>query len=549
MLFSEALQRALKHGILHQDQVDTYDPSLMFSIPRLAIIAGLIIYDEGPLNLNSSSDHLSEMFRPFRKLLIKMRDYLKTLNKQELYQLEMLLCTNEEINLTNQEQPQKQQYDDFKSKLNEKVKDERVHKMNVNKSEWVNEDTDVADDEADDEAENNQENLANGDCPTGFLVSNTSLGNLLQTNGTTLTYNIIPRTEGEENETAENDTDMAAQRDSGIGTGDTGSLDRTPEDENAKILTGNYDENWENLRKSVEPSTSATQQRPASESNHTRSCKERTYKKRSRKHGYHYNHRHHHAGNESSSASPCSSNSASSSPASTGSCDSKDLTKKTKFRSTENLLHRLFVCIAGVADQLQTNFASDLRQILRAVFLINCSQDEEEEENEPETVGKKNSIDAQDLFEFRPGEENVIRNEGSNQNSIGSQQSICSAEEVNPESDDAVFEEDDEETNDDNDMNTIMRAGNRCNGRSVSLSDDATASPSLPIENSSRRTVSTSVSTSYPQQSPPKWLPDSHVAKCMSCDAVFTAFKRRHHCRNCGKFSTKKNCSKLISNI
>ncbi|GBO99030.1 Lateral signaling target protein 2 homolog [Eumeta japonica] len=49
-----------------------------------------------------------------------------------------------------------------------------------------------------------------------------------------------------------------------------------------------------------------------------------------------------------------------------------------KNKNTENLLHRLFVCIAGVADQLQTNFAFDLRQILRSVFLMNMSIAEEE---------------------------------------------------------------------------------------------------------------------------------------------------------------------------
>lgn len=43
------------------------------------------------------------------------------------------------------------------------------------------------------------------------------------------------------------------------------------------------------------------------------------------------------------------------------------------FRSSEDLLQRLFVCISGVADQLQTNFAGDLRNILKAVFLINAS--------------------------------------------------------------------------------------------------------------------------------------------------------------------------------
>lgn len=52
-------------------------------------------------------------------------------------------------------------------------------------------------------------------------------------------------------------------------------------------------------------------------------------------------------------------------------------------------MHRLFVCIAGVADQLQTNFASDLRNILKCVFLMNSSQAtdddtkvEEEDEND-----------------------------------------------------------------------------------------------------------------------------------------------------------------------
>lgn len=44
-----------------------------------------------------------------------------------------------------------------------------------------------------------------------------------------------------------------------------------------------------------------------------------------------------------------------------------------RFKSSEDLIHRLFVCISGVADQLQTNFASDLRAILKAVFLINAS--------------------------------------------------------------------------------------------------------------------------------------------------------------------------------
>lgn len=41
---------------------------------------------------------------------------------------------------------------------------------------------------------------------------------------------------------------------------------------------------------------------------------------------------------------------------------------RSRFKSSSDLIHRLFVCISGVADQLQTNYASDLRHILKAVF-------------------------------------------------------------------------------------------------------------------------------------------------------------------------------------
>ena len=42
----------------------------------------------------------------------------------------------------------------------------------------------------------------------------------------------------------------------------------------------------------------------------------------------------------------------------------------------------VYPLIVGVADQLQSNFATDLRAILKVVFQINASQDEEEEYEE-----------------------------------------------------------------------------------------------------------------------------------------------------------------------
>ena len=70
-------------------------------------------------------------------------------------------------------------------------------------------------------------------------------------------------------------------------------------------------------------------------------------------------------------------------------------------RSSEDLIHRLFVCIAGVADQLQTNFAADLRNILKAVFLLNQTS-----EDEPET----DEIKEETTIEYQPTEDQVIQN-------------------------------------------------------------------------------------------------------------------------------------------
>lgn len=41
--------------------------------------------------------------------------------------------------------------------------------------------------------------------------------------------------------------------------------------------------------------------------------------------------------------------------------------------------------------------------------------------------------------------------------------------------------------------------------------------------------LSTSIET------PPTWIPDNEAPVCMSCKAMFTVVRRRHHCRNCGK--------------
>ncbi|KAJ7990757.1 hypothetical protein DPEC_G00290220 [Dallia pectoralis] len=96
VLFCETVERALKLGFLSQDMIDDYEPALMFTIPRLAIVCGLVVYCDGPLNLDRKPEDMSELFRPFRTLLKKIRDLLQTLSEEELLTLERNLCISQD---------------------------------------------------------------------------------------------------------------------------------------------------------------------------------------------------------------------------------------------------------------------------------------------------------------------------------------------------------------------------------------------------------------------------------------------------------------------
>lgn len=275
-------------------------------------------------------------------------------------------------------------------------------------------------------------------------------------------------------------------------------------------------------------------------------------------------------------------------------------------------MHRLFVCIAGVADQLQTNFASDLRQILRSVFLINMSSAQEEVIDIPEKTKES------ELFEFRASENDVI------QESAGSNQSIYSAEEVNPELDNvfnagtatarhsagaqmqrnntidlanvndhssngsssssssgssngttttnaarnhvarsrSLGDQDEAATSSAHQeqqrqqqmQQQMQRQRNNSYGSNSPSSESSTSSSSehnspVSTRNGTRRrlqsneqptstqtttTTATGAAAASATMSPPAWIPDGKAPRCMSCKTAFTAFRRRHHCRNCG---------------
>ncbi|NXC59610.1 LST2 protein, partial [Aleadryas rufinucha] len=112
VLFCETVERALKLGYLTQDMIDDYEPALMFTIPRLAIVCGLVVYSEGPLNLDHKPEDMSELFRPFHTLLrkirqvIKDRDLLQTLTEDELHTLERNLCISQDVDFPVRADPE-----------------------------------------------------------------------------------------------------------------------------------------------------------------------------------------------------------------------------------------------------------------------------------------------------------------------------------------------------------------------------------------------------------------------------------------------------------
>ncbi|XP_017100929.2 lateral signaling target protein 2 homolog [Drosophila bipectinata] len=729
VLFSETLQRALKIGLLDQDMVDAFDPGLMFSIPRLAIVAGLVVYAKGPLNMDMPGDQLSEMFRPFRTILIKIRDLLRNLNHEELYQLEKVLCTNEDINTKvplgsssieapspeHSTHPTSSRSSNNNNNNNnntghptgttnthravERLVDQRNNNNNTNSSssapvldkaanrspsmlslspnstptaspapsptpshsiastssaatgsthppaDWS--DGDDEDEEDDDDIEVEEEELDSSDddtdveqllkdivaadCASGYLIPNTNLGNLLQPQEVPLTDNFV------------------ASEDDEYGAGEQRQRDGQEDEPSTSAAMLAASRTLQRLRlpsSDGEPSADqSTIKSPEQEQDQPHQSVHRHRHSHSHRHHHRHHHHHHqrhhhhqhqqqpqphphrttrsgrkrcsldsteseatHAERDREPSQASGDTSAASSLSDDVSLAMRNTTARLKFKSTENLLHRLFVCIAGVADQLQTNFASDLRQILRSVFLMNMSSAQEE-------IDIPEKTKESELFEFRASENDVI------QESAGSNQSIYSAEEVNPELDN-VFSAgggggspgngnqanagaqrhsaggsmqrnntvDDSSPSgggllaasrshvmrsrslgDQESASTatsssqlhqqqhqepqqmqiqVQRQRNNSVGSNTPSSASSTSSSSeqnspVSTRSGSRRRLQSNNETQMPSSAtvattaaatlaPPAWIPDGKAPRCMSCQTPFTAFRRRHHCRNCG---------------
>lgn len=599
VLFSETLARSIKQEMISQDIVDIYDPSLMFAIPRLAIVYGLLICPNGPLCVDRSHSDFPSLFLPFKNLLRKIRELLQTLEHHEVIVLEMLLCQLEEP-----------------SNIATKLKEVEILLANKEKSE-----------EGRAQALKLQAKL-NGEQDLVFTLGN------------------------EEKPAFEKKSPQQSriQRLNSIPC----QCDNTPEESSEEIVKEIMDEVINqvmllSMKKEpaqveidcTEPEIRVSPRRtveidiadPPAEESRRRSRRSSRMK----------------SGEEEASSSSTNPSRGSSAPISlpmpsrssrsSGTLkrhnarrDTKKVPykyqkdRRAKFKSTEDLIHRLYVCISGAADQLQSNYAADFRSILRVVFSINVSQDPIEEE---ETKSADLSPEASEDQVDHNNDENV---EGATAR-ISSQKTETSH--LDDEDDDtnlhSIHRLDESQLPpidlgsdalqtemSDSLINQMLRTPNPRSdtsesGENGSVPTSTTPPSSQPTTNSGNvyaqnlnlhlhttdptdedvnipplsedpgpneffqpeptlLAIATEAegeridqlmspqetlapdnsfvhrtSTTPRRRAPPAWVPDSEAPNCMGCHETFTLFRRKHHCRACGKVFCSKCSSHFMS--
>lgn len=587
ILFSETVQRALKKGLIEQETIDDYDPALMFTIPRLAIVCGLLVYPEGPLNPDLEPSNISEMFRPFQTLLHKIRELLFTLSDKELSALEGALCSAEVPDKILSEPEQKDESSQVDPGFDEEAEpstsstltdiarclEQEVIQISDNSDDLVTPDQErlgvlnlpledysptntlvdsLEEPESLNSSLNKSESRDSGLQSENVSTSDTVMCDVSAVSMSSDSMVVCTDTHSSESCFTDHDTqafcrdiveDIVCQaverpppyhrqgsqqynlnleipRISSVSSSPSSSpsshssvsyvscdkppptcLDQSDSSsdihqsqcvlENKDICDIASNTNHvidaslcDKSNDSTEPSTSKSDSLPTAPSENSE--KDTTKGDNSKEHdsgepssSENTRVREHPriqrlrytTDSVSSSFSSCHSNtydaewdkesdeSCETSSYNSESNDDEEISlavqaaelasrkeARARFRSSSDLIHRLFVCISGVADQLQTNYAGDLRNILKCVFDMNCS--------DPVIV-----LDESPKKKF------------------------------------------------DRHPNFMARRTNRYGHRSIS---------NRPRE-------------------PPQWVPDDQMEKCMSCEIPFNFVRRRHHCRNCGK--------------
>ncbi|KAF0309216.1 Lateral signaling target protein 2 [Amphibalanus amphitrite] len=576
-LFSETVQRALRLGLLSQEQLDLYDPALMFTIPRLAIVAGLVIYPDGPLRLDQDIADISELFRPFKNLLCKIRELLWTLSKAELYALEKALCSvDEPINTVASDVPSAPDaypMPDIDAFVAEFYSKNPGCRRSVSRS--ACRETEARLRQFHPGSRSHRRRRGQGGSGSG-------------SNG----HRRLARSGATAEEAAAAGAPAEQRRGSTTEPAARGRVGRVPiiacdygsrldqrrdvERQVASIvddLVGLAVSEAERRAQSAEEPEPPAAPAPAPAPGHSGTGRHRK-KKLTRAPcgsagGLLYQHNHCSPG-----GAPAEGSGHQSSQSGSDSSDDERPTRsgdreialaiqaaeiatrsrsRARFKDSQDLIHRLFVCISGVADQLQTNFASDLRNILKVVFQINATP---EEDSSGELSPSCGSVD-------------------SAEEALGSPAAVIDVVDVGgpaPAPAPALLSQVSEESHLASNMRVVgdhMEAEVLVHG-SIGISGEAGLVQQVLAEGGPARplppppappavTVPARLTEALeprqpppppplevtPRRSAPLWVPDQAAPECMQCGQPFTMVRRRHHCRRCGRVF----CSRCSSGV
>jgi hypothetical protein len=95
VLFSEAVAFSLKKELIAQQDIDECHPHVLIAIPRLAIVYGLVQCQESPI-FRPQKDQLSKTFKEFHSVLHRVRELIATLHPHEVDVLQRMLTNEEE---------------------------------------------------------------------------------------------------------------------------------------------------------------------------------------------------------------------------------------------------------------------------------------------------------------------------------------------------------------------------------------------------------------------------------------------------------------------
>lgn len=521
-LFSDTLQRAINNQMITQEMVDLYDPSLMFAIPRLAIVCGLIVFPNGPLNVDRETSDFPELFRPFKNLLRKIRDLLVTLTPSEFFVLERLLCQLEEPT-------------DLERKLQAAQKEMEDSKQIAGRA---------------DQAARLDAKLAEEKGEAHIRTEEREGKRIVEEMLEEILSGVIGKEHSDKEVVRKVDIavveidctspDISVREDVKKKTSEE---DEKVEEECTECCGENSVGGVEELRRKNRGIRGAAMEETGSRGK--RSSLRRRNGKRTVRNG-------------------------------------KDA--RARFKSSEDLIHRLYVCISGAADQLQTNFAGDFRSILKYVFLMNSTQEEEEEE---EVTGEDEDLEDEE----GRSQESLSLSEGGDDDtvdSVGVHLTPSTIDETRPQQtyslgEDALMSETEQSyLRNFTEGSDLLREGGGMVGPGLDPSLLSTSPPaglaSMPVYASNlgyhlgseqgglgrsddgevyyqpEPTLLTIASgeggvveeqergRSRTVEAPPAWVPDSMAPLCMGCGAAFSLVKRRHHCRSCGRVFCAK-CS------